>query len=102
MSTPLSQMRNGRIAEVTALINCDSGGDAEVILNLEQGSAKGTGRENVRCEGRLLQVPMTVPAQGPSAFQAASATARVEAIVRTDGSIVEDTHWTRQVIIDFR
>ena len=31
--------------------------------------------------------------------QAGTATAHVEAIVRSEGAIVEDTHWTRQVVL---
>jgi alpha-tubulin suppressor-like RCC1 family protein len=95
-------MRNTRIAEVTALIDCDQGDEAHIILNLEQGAASGTGRAEARCEGRLVRVPMTVPAQGPNAFQPGAATAHVEAIVRNDGTVVEDTHWTRQVVISIQ
>jgi len=96
---PAAVLRNGRVAEVTALINCDTGSDAHIILSLEQGPASGQGQTNARCEGRLLRVTMTVPAQGPDGFQPGVATAHVEAVVRDQGSITEDTHWTRQVVL---
>ena len=92
-------LRNERIAEVTALIKCQTGGEAHIILSLEQGTISGSGQAGARCEGRLLRVPMTIPAYGLSGFQAGGATAHVEAIVRSDGRIVEDTHWTREVVL---
>ena len=96
---PAATLRNGRIAEVTALINCDAGDQAHIVLTLDQGASSGTGHADAACDGRLLQVPMNVPAQGPSGFQAGTATAHVEAIVRREGAILDDTHWTRQVVI---
>jgi hypothetical protein len=42
---------------------------------------------------------MNVPAQGPSGFQAGTATAHVEAIVRSEGAILDDTHWTKSVVL---
>jgi hypothetical protein len=96
---PTATLRNDRIAEVTVLINCDAGSQAHIILSLEQGDVSGDGHAEARCEGRLLRVPMTIPARGPSGFRAGPATAHVEAIVRSDSSILEDTHWTRQVTL---
>jgi hypothetical protein len=96
---PAGTLRNGRVAEITALIDCDSGGQAHIILSLEQGGITGIGQAEARCSGGLVKVPMTVPAHGPWGFQAGAATAQVEAIVRSDGGIVEDTHWTRQVVL---
>jgi len=96
---PAGTLRNGRIAEVTALVNCEAGAQAHIILTLEQGTASGTGHAEAKCESRLIQVPMTVPAQGPSGFQAGTTTAHVEAIVRSEGAIFDDTHWTRQVVL---
>jgi hypothetical protein len=83
-------LRNGRVAEVTALINCEAGENAHISLTLEQGAASGTGHADARCEDRLVRVPMTVAAQGPSGFAPGAATAEVEAI---------GTHWTKQVIL---
>jgi hypothetical protein len=98
---PAATLRNGRVAEVTALISCNDGDDAHVILNLEQGEVTGGGQVSTRCEGRLLRIPMTIPAQGASGFEAGAATAHVEGIVRSAGSIIEDTRWTRQVTLAF-
>ncbi len=96
---PAGTLRNGRIAEVTALINCEAGDQAHIILTLEQAGSSGTGHSEAHCDGRLLEAPMNVPAQGPSGFQPGTATAQVEAIVRSGGAIVDDTHWTRQVVL---
>ena len=96
---PAGTLRNGRIGEVTALINCETGDQAHLTLTLEQGGTSGTGHAEAQCDGRLLRVPMTIPAQGPFGFQPGLATAHVEAIVRKDGSILDDTHWTRQVVL---
>jgi alpha-tubulin suppressor-like RCC1 family protein len=96
-------LRNSRIADVTALIDCDTGSQALIILTLQQGAAKGTGLAVAACEGRLAQVSMTIPALGLSGFQAGAATAQVEAIIGSLGStvgiILADTHWTRQVTL---
>jgi alpha-tubulin suppressor-like RCC1 family protein len=96
---PAATLRNGRIAEVTALIDCESGGEAHILLTLEQGGITGYGQAEARCTGRLLRVPMSIPARGPSGFQPGAATAQVEAIVRDDDRLLEDTHWTRQVTL---
>jgi alpha-tubulin suppressor-like RCC1 family protein len=96
---PDAALRNSRVAEVTALIDCDAGDEAHIILALEQGSASGTAQTEARCQDRLVRVPMIVPAQGPTGFTAGAATAHVEAIVRSEGAILEDTHWTRQVTL---
>jgi hypothetical protein len=47
----------------------------------------------------LLQVPLVVAAQGSQGWQTGGATAQVEAIIRIDGDISDDTHWTRQVTL---
>jgi hypothetical protein len=96
---PAATLRNGRIAEVTALLNCEAGAQAHIVLTLEQGGSSGTGHAEAACESQLIQVPVTVPAQGSSGFQAGTATAHVEAIVRGKGEILDDTHWTRQVVL---
>jgi hypothetical protein len=100
---PAAALRNGRIAEVTALINCESGGSARITLMLLQGAVSGTGHAEAQCTGELQRIPLDVPAQGPSGFQAGAATAQVEAVVTQDngpdGRFVEDTHWTRQVVL---
>jgi alpha-tubulin suppressor-like RCC1 family protein len=91
-------LRNGRIAEVTALINCDAGAEAHLVLTLDQG-VTGTAHAVTQCEGRLQRVPMNVPAQGASGFVPGGATAQVEAIVQSQGETLEDTHWTKAVVL---
>ena len=46
-----------------------------------------------------LRVPMNVAAEGPSGFQSGAAAAKVEAIVREQGVVTQDQHWTRAVVI---
>jgi alpha-tubulin suppressor-like RCC1 family protein len=94
---PAATLRNGHVAEVTALINCDPGGEARITLLLEQGAISSTGHAEAHCEERLVAVPVTIETQGHNVFQAGLATAQVEAIVSSEGHIVDDTHWTRQV-----
>ena len=95
---PAGTLRNRRIAEVTVLIDC-ADGDAHIRFTLVQASVTGTGRAEARCTGGLLRVPMRIAATGPSGWEAGAATAEVEAIIRTDGRITDDTHWTREVTI---
>jgi alpha-tubulin suppressor-like RCC1 family protein len=87
---PAATLRNGRVAEVTALIDCEDGENAHITLTLDQGAARGTGHAHARCEDRLVRVPMSVAAEGPSGFEPGTATANVEAT---------GTHWTRQVVL---
>jgi alpha-tubulin suppressor-like RCC1 family protein len=96
---PAAKLRNGRVAEVTALVDCETGARAHIILTLDQGASSGAGQADTACEGRLIRVPMTVPAQGPNGFSPGAATARVEAIVSEQGSVLADTHWTKQVVL---
>ena len=96
---PAATLRNDRIAEVTALINCETGDQAHITLTLEQSDSSGTGHAEAHCDGRLLRVPMTIPAQGPFGFQPGPATAHVEAIVRNNGTTLDDTHWTKGVVL---
>jgi len=96
---PDAALRNGRVAELTALINCEAGDYAHFLLVLEQAGTTCSGQTGVPCQGRLQRVPMTIPAQGLAGFQPGSATARIEAIVSNRGTVVEDTHWTRDVLL---
>ena len=95
----VSLRSNARIAIVTALLNCPVGGHAQIYLTLRQGPITGDGAAAVRCEGGLIEVPLTVPAHGPTGYQAGPATALVEVIVKDQGAIEEDQHWTRDVTI---
>ncbi len=96
---PAASLRTSHLAEVTALIDCEAGGHVRILLSLEQDGITGSGEVAAGCQSRLLRVPVTIPAHGPAGFQAGAATAHVEAIVRDDDEIVEDTHWTRQVTL---
>jgi hypothetical protein len=91
--------KNSRIATVTALINCEAGGEAHLTLNLTQGDISGTGRSVVKCADLFLHEPMTVPAGGPQGFQPGPAVATVEALVMDDGGIVQDQHWPKSVVL---
>jgi len=95
---PAGTLRNRRVAEVTVLIDCADGG-ASIRFRLVQGSVTGTGHAEARCTGDLLRVPMKIRAGGPSGWEAGAATAEVEAIIRAEGRVTEDTHWTREVTI---
>jgi alpha-tubulin suppressor-like RCC1 family protein len=90
---------NGRIAEVIALMNCSAGSGAHIYLTLQQGETTGSGQGQTQCTGGQIEVPLTIPGHGPSGFQAGPATANVEAVVRDNGKIIEDQHWTRAVTI---
>ena len=95
----VSVKSSGRIALVTALMNCPSGGEAHISLTLEQGLVSGAGTAVAACESGLTEVSITVATQGPADFQTGAATATVEALVKSQGIITEDQHWTRAVII---
>jgi hypothetical protein len=97
---PNVTLRNERHAEVTVLINCEAGGRAHILLMLEQESTLGEQRTTTACQDRLVAVPLKVASRGLRSFEPGDATARVRAIVRDgDGSVVEDTQWTRQVTV---
>ena len=90
---------NGRLADVTLLLNCPAGDDAQITLSLAQGQVDGEAHGAAQCAGAMVRVPITVPAQGPQGFQAGAATAQVEAVIRENGQIVQDQHWTRAVTL---
>jgi alpha-tubulin suppressor-like RCC1 family protein len=90
-------LRNNRVAEVTALIVCETGDEAHITLTLMQGGSTSAVQAEAHCDGELVRVPMTVASHGASSFEPGAAIVHVEAIVRSGGTIVDDTHWTRQV-----
>src|SRR5205807_9364989 len=98
VSPAVSLRSNGRIAIVTALINCQAG-QAHIYLTLEHGPVSGNGVAVAQCAGGLIEVPMEVAAQGPTGFSAGPAHAQVEAIVKDQGTVTEDQHWSRDVVI---
>jgi hypothetical protein len=90
---------NGRIAEITALLNCEPGSHGQVFVSLTQGSVNGYGVASTNCGYGLLEIPVTAPANGPAGFQPGAAVANLEAIVRDQGQITEHLFWTRTVSI---
>ncbi len=88
-------LTNGHVAEVTALINCDAGLKAVITLTLTQDAASASGHAEARCQGQLVQVPVNIG--GGNVFHPGAATAQVEAEVRDDDRIVDDTHWARSI-----
>lgn len=96
---PDATLRNGRVALVTALVDCDPGAEAFVLFSLQQGGVTGYGQSSARCTSGLLRVPVTIAARGFEGFEPGPATAQVEAIVRSEDRLLEDTHWTRQVAL---
>lgn len=99
VETAATLNRNGRIATVTALINCPTGALALLTLTLQQDTRTGTGHSVVVCGDRLARDPMTIPAFGPSPYQPGSAVATIEALVIDRGAILEDQHWTKTVVL---
>jgi alpha-tubulin suppressor-like RCC1 family protein len=98
----VSLKSQGRIAVVTALMNCPEGGEAHIYLTLEQAQTTGSGQIVTACTGGQVEVPLTIPSKGRSGFQAGAATATVEAVVREEGTVTEDQHWTRGVTISIQ
>jgi alpha-tubulin suppressor-like RCC1 family protein len=90
---------NGRIAEVTALLNCDPGSHGQIFVSLTQESVTGSGAASTNCGFGFLEVPVTVSAQGRGAFQPGAATANLEAIIRDHGEVTQHLFWTRDVIL---
>jgi hypothetical protein len=90
---------NGRIAEVTALLNCDPDSHGQIFVSLTQGSVAGSGAASTNCGFGLLEVPVTVPVRGRGAFQPGAATANLEAIVRDHGEVTQHLFWTREVML---
>jgi alpha-tubulin suppressor-like RCC1 family protein len=90
---------NGRIAEVTALLNCDPDSHGQIFVSLTQGSVAGSGAASTNCGFGFLEVPVTVAARGREAFQPGAATANLEAIVRDHGEVTQHLFWTRDVIL---
>jgi alpha-tubulin suppressor-like RCC1 family protein len=90
---------NGRIAEVTALLNCEPDSHGQIFVSLTQGSVAGSGAASTNCGFGFLEVPVTVAARGREAFQPGAATANLEAIVRDHGEVTQHLFWTRDVIL---
>src|SRR5262249_61662043 len=65
----------GRVATVTALVACPEDQQVKLTVVLTQGEAFGEGRAVEACTGRLERYPVTVPAHGPTFFEAGPAEA---------------------------
>lgn len=96
---PDATLRNGHVALVTALVDCDPGAEVSVQFSLQQGGLTGYGQSAARCISGLLRVPVTISGRGSEGFEPGPATAQVEAIVRSEDRLLEDTHWTRLVLL---
>jgi alpha-tubulin suppressor-like RCC1 family protein len=91
--------RDGRVAEVTALVNCPAGQSVQVQVSLTQGESSGQGIGVGTCTGGLDRYEVTVPANGRGSFIPGSALAEADGIIRDGGHVVDTQHWTRQVEI---
>ena len=89
--------RNGRKAELTALVNCPEGARFRVRLELEQDHAKAHGQEEGKCDGGLARVPVKVSAQGRARFDEGVADARAVIDVRLKGDVIDHQEWGRVV-----
>jgi len=89
--------RNGRKAELTALVNCPEGARFRVRLELHQDHAEGHGQEEGKCDGGLARVPVKVSAQGRARFDEGAAEARAVIDVRLKGDLIDHQEWGRVV-----
>ena len=89
--------RNGRRAELTALVNCPEGARFRVRVTLQQDGAEGHGHEEGKCEGGVARVPVKVSAQGRPTFDEGQADARAVIDVRLKGQIIDHQEWGRVV-----
>jgi hypothetical protein len=89
--------RNGRRAELTALVNCPEGARFRVRLDVQQDGAEGHGHEEGKCEGGVARVPVKVSAQGRARFDEGPADARAVIDVRLKGDLIDHQEWGRIV-----
>ena len=89
--------RNGRRAEVTALVNCPEGAHFRVRLRVEQDAAAGEGHAAGKCGGGLARVAVQVSAQGRARFDEGAADASAVIDVRLKGDVVDQQEWGRVV-----
>jgi alpha-tubulin suppressor-like RCC1 family protein len=91
---------HGRVATVTALVNCPEDQIVQVRVTVTQGTSSGQGLTAAACTGMLSRYPVTVPAHGRHSFGAGPAHAEADAIVRDAGAVVDEQAWTRDVQIE--
>jgi alpha-tubulin suppressor-like RCC1 family protein len=92
--------RNGRKAELTALVNCPEGARFSVRLDVQQDHAKGHGHEDGKCAGGVVRVPVKVSAQGRARFDEGPADARAVIDVRLKGEVIDHQEWHRVVNLE--
>jgi len=93
--------RQGRIATVTALVNCPEGQHVQVRLSLSQGGVSGEGVAAGACTGGLARFEVTLPSRGRAGFAPGPAQAEAEAVVRDAGQVVDTQRWARAVELVF-
>ena len=89
--------RNGRKAELTALVNCSEGARFSVRIDVQQDHAKGHGHAEGKCDGGVARVPVNVSAQGRARFDEGAADARAVIDVRLKGELIDHQEWSRVV-----
>ena len=89
--------RNGRRAEVTALVNCPEGAHFRVRVRLRQDGAKGDGHAEGKCEGGLDRVAVHISADGRARFDEGAAEANAVIDVRRKGDLIDHQEWGRVV-----
>jgi alpha-tubulin suppressor-like RCC1 family protein len=89
---------HGRVAEITVLVQCAEGAQVQVLVDLLQAQAEGSGRRAFACTGRTEAVAVTVAARGPDRFVAGTARAELEAQIR-DGGETAVLEWARGVLL---
>ena len=87
----------GRVATVTALLNCSTGQEAEVSVILRQGAVEGRVNRRVRCETGLQRVPIDLVAMPRSNFVSGSAVVDADISVSDRGQPLDAQHWKRSV-----
>ena len=92
---------HGRIAIVTALVNCPADAHAYVTVELTRGTVTGIGRTVAHCTGALDRVPVRVHARGRTGFDAGPGEAVAGAVVRHRGHDLETQEWSRAVDLAF-
>jgi len=98
---PTAKLRsNGRIIEITVLVNCEPDAHAHISVAFTQGTTTGNGHAVEACTGGLMEVDMHVSANGAFGFKPGVVTAELEASIRDHGTVIEDEHWTRQVTVE--
>jgi alpha-tubulin suppressor-like RCC1 family protein len=88
---------NGRVATVTALVNCPEGQQVQVRASLTQDGVFGQGVGVGFCTGGLERYEVTVPAHGRAGFVEGPAQGEADAIVRSRGIVTDTQEWTRDV-----